>query len=112
MQKKANKKTRIVFVTVPPGIAFDLLSKLVEERLVAGGNIISGVQSVYRWKNEIRNDPESILLMETSEECVEAMMARIKELHPYEVPKILTFSPVEGPADYLRWVDDETKRHL
>jgi periplasmic divalent cation tolerance protein len=100
---------RIVFVTCPPKIGYDLLKKLVEERLVAGGNIIPGVRSIYHWKNEICDEQEEILLMETAASKVEAMMIRLRELHPYEVPKILTFVPNEGLPDYMKWVKAETK---
>ncbi len=99
---------RIVFVTCAPQKAAPLLRQLVEESLVAGGNIIAGVRSIYRWKNEICDEPEEILLMETSDECVEALMKRTRELHSYEVPKILTFEPKEGPQDYLQWVEEQT----
>ena len=46
--------------------------------------------------------------METSDARVEALMKRIPELHPYEVPKVLTFEPREGPLEYLQWVERET----
>jgi periplasmic divalent cation tolerance protein len=101
---------KIVFVTAPPGNAPGLLRRLVEERLVAGGNILSGVRSIYRWQGEIQDEPESVLLMETSDDRVDAMMKRLSELHPYEVPKILTFRPEEGLDDYLTWVEEETQQ--
>jgi len=99
---------RIVFVTCPPDHAAPLLRQLVEESLVAGGNIISGVRSIYRWKGQICDESEAILFMETSDAAIDAMMKRLRELHPYEVPKILTFEPKEGPADYMQWVEQET----
>lgn len=85
-----------------------MLRQLVEESLVAGGNIIDGVRSIYRWKDKVCEENEEIIFMETSDDCVEALMKRIRELHSYEVPKILTFEPKEGPTDYLRWVEEET----
>lgn len=100
---------RIIFVTCPKEQGADLLRQLLEERLVAGGNIISGVRSLYRWKGQICDEPEEILLMETTEARVAAMMARLQEIHPYKVPKILTFEPQEGLTAYLDWVSDETK---
>lgn len=99
---------RIVFVTCPPDQAASLLKQLVEESLVACGNIISGVRSIYRWKGQICDEPEAVLLMETSDTRVDAMMNRLKELHPYEVPKILTIEPKEGLLAYLQWVEQET----
>lgn len=100
---------RIVFVTCPPGRGADLLRTLVEERLVAGGNIVPQVRSIYRWKEKVCDEAEEAIWMETADSRVEAMMARLKELHPYEVPKILTFEPREGPPSYLAWVDEETR---
>jgi periplasmic divalent cation tolerance protein len=100
---------RIVFVTCPPNRGAEILKTLVQERLVAGGNIIPSVFSIYWWQDKVCEEPEEILLMETSDSRVEAMMARIKEIHPYKVPKILTFEPREGFSDYLAWVDTETR---
>lgn len=101
---------RIVFVTCAPNHGAPLLRQLVEEGLVAGGNIISGVRSIYRWKGTICDEPEEVLLMETSDGRIAEVMQRIRELHSYEVPKILMFEPREGPADYLQWVEEETAR--
>lgn len=101
---------RIVFVTCAPNQGAPLLRQLVEEALVAGGNIISGVRSIYRWKGQICDESEEILLMETSDARIDEVMKRIRELHSYEVPKILTFEPREGPSDYLQWVEEETAR--
>lgn len=100
---------RIVFVTCPPQVGYDLLKQLVEERLVAGGNIISGVHSIYHWNNEICEKPEEILLMETAASKVDIMIARIKTLHPYKIPKIVSFEPDESLPDYLKWVRVETR---
>jgi len=100
---------RIVFVTAPPDEAPRLLRQLVEERLVAGGNIIPGVRSIYWWQGEVQDEPESVLLMETAEDRVPLMVARLRALHSYDVPKILTFTPREGPADYLGWVVAQTR---
>ncbi|HMV65675.1 MAG TPA: divalent-cation tolerance protein CutA [Myxococcota bacterium] len=100
---------RIVWVTCPPDGAAPLLRALVEERLVAGGNIVTGVRSIYRWKDTIEDEPEEMVWMETAADRVGAVIARARALHPYEVPKILTFDPREGPADYLAWAWAETR---
>lgn len=100
---------RIVFVTCPPQRGAEILRTLVAERLVACGNIIPGVLSIYRWKGSVCEEPEEVLLMETTDAQVGPMMARIREIHPYEVPKILTIEPREGWPDYLAWVDAEAR---
>jgi periplasmic divalent cation tolerance protein len=99
---------RIIIVTCPPDGAVPLLRTLVEERLVACGNILGGVRSIYRWRGDICDEREEVLLMETSDVRVPAMMARLRELHPYEVPKILALEPAEKLPEYEAWVDEET----
>ncbi len=100
---------RVVFVTCPPEGGAPLLRALVAERLVAGGNILPGVRSIYWWKGEIREEAEEVLLMETAADRMPALLARIPALHPYEVPKIISFAPTEGLPAYLAWVADETR---
>lgn len=99
---------RIVFVTCPPGAGLELLRTLVTERLVAGGNVIPGIRSIYHWKGNLCEEAEEILLMETWATRVDDLIERIKAIHPYEVPKILTFEPREGWPEYLAWVHSET----
>jgi periplasmic divalent cation tolerance protein len=99
----------ILFVTCPPDEAPALLRQLVEERLVAGGNILPGVRSIYRWKGEICDDPEVVMLIETAADRLEAAMERLAELHSYETPKILAFEPAAGRPDYLSWVHEMTR---
>ncbi len=100
---------RIVFVTCPPDAGGKLLRSLVEERLVAGGNVLPGVRSIYRWRDRVCDEPEEVLLMETAADRVPAMMDRIVQLHPYEVPKIVCLSPEEAHPPYLAWVRSETR---
>ncbi len=100
---------RILFVTCSPEEASDLVRQLVEERYIAGCNILSGVRSIYRWKGEICEEPECVLLMETSEDRLPAAMQRIRELHSYEVPKILAFPPDASLPEYLSWVREMTR---
>lgn len=95
---------RVVFVTCSPDEADSLLRTLLEERLVACGNIFSGVRSLYIWQGEICDDAETVILMETLEERVEAAMERIRELHSYDTPKIVTFAVPERDAGYYGWL--------
>ena len=95
---------RVVFVTCAPGQAESLLKKLLEERLVACGNILPGARSLYWWKGEICEDSEEVRFMETSDLAVQDLVARVKELHSYETPKIITLPVAESEQDYLSWL--------
>lgn len=100
---------RIVFVTCPPGAGAGLVTSLLEERLIAGCNIVPGVRSLYRWKGAVCDEPEEVLLMETAADRVGALIERLTALHPYEVPKIVALDAAEVNAPYLAWVGKMTR---
>lgn len=96
---------RVCLCTVPSSeVGGELARGLVEARLAACVNIVPGVRSVYRWKGEIQDDGELLLIIKTSAERFEAMRDWLLEAHPYEVPEVLAL-PVSAGADaYLAWV--------
>lgn len=99
---------RIVLSTVPEDPAPALARRLVDERLAACVNLIPAVRSIYRWQGQVEDGRETLLVMKTADGTVARLMARIKELHPYQVPEIVVL-PVEAAFPlYARWVDDET----
>ncbi|GIX47403.1 MAG: divalent-cation tolerance protein CutA [Candidatus Tectimicrobiota bacterium] len=77
---------------------------LVEERLVACVNIVGPALSVYHWQGKIERDEEYVLLMKTATSLTERLMARLQQLHPYEVPEILVLPIAAGAAAYLDWI--------
>jgi periplasmic divalent cation tolerance protein len=77
---------------------------LVEERLAACVNLIGGVHSVYRWKETVETADEVLLLIKTQEEKVDAVRARVHELHSYEVPEFLVLDVADGSSAYLAWI--------
>ena len=89
--------------------AHELANQLVLERLVACVNILPAVSSVYRWKGEIHQDQECVLILKTSTDRVEALTERMIALHPYEVPEVLTFPVERGHQKYLDWVRGATE---
>lgn len=81
---------------------------VVEERLVACCNIIPNVTSVYRWKGKICEEGEVLCLMKTRKELFDGLKKRIKELHPYETPEIISLKIKDGLFEYLKWIDEVT----
>jgi periplasmic divalent cation tolerance protein len=79
-------------------------NQLVSERFAACANILSAVESIYRWKGEIESGNETLVLFKLSEDRQSAFQEKLRSLHPYEVPEII-FAPVSsGLPEYLRWV--------
>ncbi len=83
---------------------------LVEERLIACGNIVPGVESIYEWKGKLETAAEAMVMCKTTVGSAPAAQARLRALHPYEVPEILQLPVSDGWPDYLAWVAAQTDR--
>lgn len=79
---------------------------LVEEGFAACANIIPGIRSIYRWRGEVCDDEEVLIMIKSKATLFERLKKRIKELHSYEVPEIIAFPITLGSPDYLRWIDE------
>lgn len=91
------------------GTARSTAATLVEERLAACANLLPGVQSIYRWRGEVENAAEVLVLFKTTETALPRFEARLKELHPYEEPELLVFRPESGLPGYLRWIEESVE---
>src|SRR5699024_10891024 len=85
--------------------------KLVEEKLAACVNIIDGMESIYEWKGELVEDQEAILIAKTPYHNVKKLTERVKELHSYEMPSILSIqlAEQEGNEEYQHWLLKNSK---
>jgi periplasmic divalent cation tolerance protein len=75
---------------------------LLAERLAACVQIC-GIQSWYRWQGAIEQGPEQRLHIKSSTALAPRVEARIKTLHSYQLPEIVTLR-IGGSADYLAWI--------
>jgi periplasmic divalent cation tolerance protein len=87
--------------------AAQIARRLVEQRLAACVNILSGVRSVYRWKEKIEDAPELVLMIKSRRDLFAALRAEIEKIHSYEVPEIVALPVVDGSRAYLGWLDRE-----
>ena len=74
------------------------------QKLIGCANLIPGVRSLYWWQGEICNDEELVLLMETTAELAETAVSKLRELHSYDVPKIIVLDPESCDPEYSRWL--------
>jgi len=77
---------------------------LIEENLAACVNIGAPMLSVYGWQGEIEGAEEIPMTIKTTAVRQQAMIERLVELHPYEVPEALVVPVLGGYAPYLEWV--------
>lgn len=98
-------ETRVVLVTGPDVETLRTMSRtLLEERLIACANLFDGVRSLFRWEGEVSEEGEALAILKTTAARVEALRARVLELHPYDVPEFLALAVTEGAEAYLDWV--------
>ncbi|MEE8393935.1 MAG: divalent-cation tolerance protein CutA, partial [Rhodospirillales bacterium] len=67
------------------------------------------IESVYRWKGEVCQDREVALIVKTTDRLVEKVVARIKELHSYDCPCVISIPITGGNPDFLDWIVSETE---
>ncbi len=78
---------------------------LVEERLAACGTLLPGARSLYRWEGRVADEREVVALLKTRKQDWTAFLARLHELHPYEVPECVAVRVAAGSPAYLAWLD-------
>lgn len=107
---KNDDRFAVVLVTAPVGDDSERLARsLVEERLAACVNRIGPVRSVYRWKEKVEQETEELLVVKTRRSLLVALAARVRELHPYDVPEIIALPVDAGSEPYLRWLAGATR---
>ncbi|MCU1384198.1 MAG: CutA1 divalent ion tolerance protein [Acidobacteria bacterium] len=80
---------------------------LIEERLAACVNVHAAMTSIYRWREKIETDAERQVVIKTTRAQVAALEARLRALHPYELPEFVMLDASAGDA-YAAWVGEST----
>lgn len=100
---------QLAFITAPDAeTAAGIARTLVEERLAACVNVLTGVRSIYRFEGRVHDEGEALLIVKTRAERAGALEERVRALHPYQLPEVLRVDAVGGHAPYLAWVLQET----
>jgi periplasmic divalent cation tolerance protein len=99
----------VVFVTCgSEDEASKIAHALVDERLAACANIVSPIRSVYRWEGKICDEREWLLVVKTRETRFRELEKRVKSLHSYQVPEIISLPVLAGSPSYLKWLEENT----
>lgn len=92
--------------------AEQVVRQLVEERLAACGTILPQARSIYRWKDQIEDTRETVVLFKTASSISSELKARLLTLHPYETPEILIWEPSESGSAYAAWVMESVGQQI
>jgi periplasmic divalent cation tolerance protein len=102
---------RIVFVTCGSASeAKRIGTAVVEKKLAACANILSGVESIYRWKGKVERAREVLVAIKTTATRLRDLEREVKRLHSYEVPEFIVLPVVAGSREYLEWLAGSTTR--
>jgi periplasmic divalent cation tolerance protein len=95
----------IAFCTFPdPNTARKVVKEIIDLRLAACGNILPPIQSIYRWEGKLELSEETLAIFKLEAERYGDFEAKLRALHPYEVPEIISVKVDSGLPEYLRWV--------
>jgi periplasmic divalent cation tolerance protein len=96
-----------VTTTLPSRDAADrLAAQMVEDRLAACVQVVGPVSSTYRWEGRVETAQEWYCHLKTTDARLPALIARVRQLHTYQVPEIVALPIVDGDPAYLRWIEE------
>ncbi|MGB9743211.1 MAG: divalent-cation tolerance protein CutA [Minisyncoccales bacterium] len=102
-------KFRIIYITFPTIREAKKIAKiLIKEKLVACCNILP-INSIYKWRGRIVEEKEVVMLVKTKAELVGKIIKRIKKLHSFEIPCIISLEIKEGNSEFLSWLSKIVK---
>lgn len=87
--------------------AKSIVRSLLEQRLIACGQITKEIESFYRWQGQIEHSQECLLLLKTTRQVFAAVEKAVLEKHSYDVPEIIATPLVAGSEKYLSWIDEQ-----
>ena len=86
-----------------------IAGELVASKLAACVNILENMNSVYVWQGEIQEDSEVVMIAKTTRENVPQLIEKVKSLHSYDCPCIVSLPVLNGHQPFLEWIEAEVK---
>ncbi len=103
----------VVLTTLPEEVDhLDLAGTLVGERLAACVSVFPVMDSTYRWQGSVESARERQVIVKTTRQRLADLEARLRVLHPYEVPEFLVLAVNSGSEAFLRWLRQSTGPEL
>jgi periplasmic divalent cation tolerance protein len=82
---------------------------LVDRHLAACVNIVSQIESVYRWQGEVETSNEWLLIIKTTAAAFDSLRQTLQALHSYELPECIQIAVETGNAAYLDWIGESVR---
>ena len=83
--------------------------ELVTSRLAACVNILDNMKSFYMWEGEIQDDTEVVMIAKTTEDRLPELVEKVKSMHSYDCPCIVSLQVLNGYQPFLDWIAEEVR---
>lgn len=106
-----NKKNPPVVILITCGNreeAETISNALVRRKLIACGNIVPNIRSIFQWENKVTHDDEVLVIAKSQKSRFDKVVKAVKELHSYSTPEIIALPVISGSEDYLEWLSSST----
>lgn len=102
-------RAAVVYITASDrSQALAIGKTLVTERLAACANVLDAMTSIYHWQGQLCQEGEAVLIVKTRQELVDRIITRVRELHTYDCPCVVSWPIAAGNPAYLDWIGRET----
>lgn len=88
--------------------ALDIGRTLVESRLAACANVLGPMTSIYWWEGAVNEDDEVSLILKTRDGLVGKVIEKIKDMHSYDCPCVVSLPITGGNQAFLDWIEAVT----
>lgn len=78
---------------------------LMQEQIITCANIFEPHFAIYPWNDKIQEERETAVLFKAAWDSKDRLIARLREIHPYELPGIILLDAQTQP-DYAAWLKD------
>jgi periplasmic divalent cation tolerance protein len=103
-------ETNFIYMTAgDKAEAQKIAGELVASKLAACVNILDNMNSIYMWQGEIQEDSEVVMIAKTTRACVPQLVEKVKSLHSYDCPCIVSLPVLEGHRPFLDWIETQVK---
>jgi periplasmic divalent cation tolerance protein len=89
--------------------AKEIGKELVANKLAACVNILDNMRSIYSWQGEIQDDSEIVMIAKTTEGRIPSLIDKVKLMHSYECPCIVSLPVSGGHQPFLDWIAAEVE---
>lgn len=103
-------RAALIYTPLPDTVtAREIATALLEEELIACANILSEMESLFRWEGRVDTAKEVAVLFKTTTEAIDPAVKRLGALHPYATPAIVATVCDAAYPDTLEWLISQTQ---